>query len=93
MYYRTPKAIGTAIRTRRRALKMTQTDLAKRTGVSRQWVAAVERGKPRAELGLVLRTFNVLDMPIMFGVEDWSRRSGGATDIDAVVEAAKAPRK
>lgn len=91
MYYRTPKAIGQVIRKRRRALEMTQADLAKRTGVSRQWVAAVERGKPRAELGLILRTFNVLDMPVMFGVDDWSRRS--ADEIDAVVEAAKAPRK
>ena len=92
MYYRTPKAIGTAIRTRRRALKMTQADLATRTGVSRQWLAAVESGKPRAELGLVLRTFNVLDMPIMFGVDDWSRRSAAA-DNDAIVAAAKGPRK
>ena len=91
MYYRTPKAIGQAIRKRRRALKMTQADLARRTGVSRQWVAAVERGKPRAELGLILRTFNVLDMPIMFGVDNWSRRS--ADEIDAAVEAAKVPRE
>lgn len=91
MYYRTPQAIGQAIRKRRRALKMTQSDLARRAGVSRQWVAAVERGKPRAELGLILRTFNVLDMPVMFGVDDWSRRS--SDEIDAAVEAAKAPRK
>lgn len=91
MYYRTPHAIGQAIRKRRRALKMTQADLARRTGVSRQWVAAVERGKPRAELGLILRTFNVLEMPIMFGVDDWSRRS--ADEIDAAVEAARAPRE
>ena len=70
---------------------MTQADLARRTGVSRQWVAAVERGKPRAELGLILRTFNVLDMPIMFGVDDWSRWS--ADEIDATVEAARAPRE
>lgn len=64
VYYRTPKAIGHAIRTRRQELALTQSDLARRMGVSRQWLVAVERGKPRAELGLILRGFNVLRMSV-----------------------------
>ena len=64
VYYRTPKAIGHAIRNRRRGLALTQSDLAQKMGVSRQWLVAVERGKPRAELGLILRGFNVLRMSV-----------------------------
>ena len=64
MYYRTPKAIGHAIRTRRQKLAMTQSDLARKMGVSRQWLVAVEQGKPGAELGLILRAFNVLRMSV-----------------------------
>lgn len=33
-------------------------------GVSRQWLVAVEQGKPGAELGLILRGFNVLRMSV-----------------------------
>ena len=50
--------------TRRRELALTQSDLAKMMGVSRQWLVAIERGKPRAELGLILRGFNVLRMSV-----------------------------
>ena len=64
MYYRTPKAIGHAIRTRRQELALTQSDLARKMGVSRQWLVAVEQGKPGAELGLILRAFNVLRMSV-----------------------------
>lgn len=64
VYYRTPKAIGHAIRNRRQELALTQSDLARKMGVSRQWLVAVERGKPGAELGLILRGFNVLRMSV-----------------------------
>ena len=33
-------------------------------GVSRQWLVSVEQGKPGAELGLILRGFNVLRMSV-----------------------------
>ncbi len=64
MYYRTPKAIGHAIRNRRQELGLTQSDLARKMGVSRQWLVSVEQGKPGAELGLILRGFNVLRMSV-----------------------------
>ena len=64
MYYRTPKAIGHAIRNRRQELGLTQSDLARKMGVSRQWLVSVEQGKPGAELGLILRAFNVLRMSV-----------------------------
>lgn len=48
-----PADLGAAIRARRRALRLTQAELAERGGVSRQWLVAVEHGHSRAELGKI----------------------------------------
>ena len=58
MQIRTPLDLGLAIRDRRRRLKLSQTELARKAGVGRQWVVAIEHGKSRAELGLVLLTLS-----------------------------------
>ena len=55
MYVRTPSDLGSAIREQRRRHKISQQKLADDVGVSRQWLVEVERGKPRAELVLVLK--------------------------------------
>jgi HTH-type transcriptional regulator/antitoxin HipB len=60
--FRTPRDIGLIIRDQRRTLGLPQGELAKRIGVSRQWLIEVEAGKARAELGLVLRTLNALGL-------------------------------
>jgi transcriptional regulator with XRE-family HTH domain len=57
-----PTDWGRLVRDRRRGLGLTQAELAHRVGVSRQWVNAFERGSPRAELVLVLRTLEQLDL-------------------------------
>ena len=41
---------------RRRELGYTQQQLADRAGVTRQWIASIEKGRDRAELAPVLRT-------------------------------------
>ena len=96
MQIRTPLDLGLIIRDRRRKLKLSQTELARKVGVGRQWVVAIEHGKSRAELGLVLRTLSALDLPLT--VEPGERplpSSGDLTpvDIDAVVNAAKEDRR
>ena len=48
----------------RRGLKIRQADLARRAGVSRQWIVAMEQGKPTLEVGLVLRTLEVLGLEL-----------------------------
>ncbi len=58
----TPLEVGLVMRGRRRELNLTQGELACKIGVGRQWVSAVERGKSRAEPGLVLRTFRALGL-------------------------------
>jgi HTH-type transcriptional regulator/antitoxin HipB len=43
---------------------MDQATLARKVGVSRWWIHEVEKGKPRAELGLVLRTLTTLGVSL-----------------------------
>ncbi|MFW5876370.1 MAG: helix-turn-helix domain-containing protein [Myxococcota bacterium] len=59
---RTVRELGLALRERRRQLGLKQQELADRVGVSRPWIVQVERGKARAELGLVLRTARALGL-------------------------------
>lgn len=56
--------LGRAIRARRTALGLDQGALARLAGVSRQWIVEVERGKPRAEVGLLLRTLQALRLDL-----------------------------
>ena len=96
MRIRTPLDLGLVIRDRRRKLKLSQAELARKVGVGRQWVVAIEHGKSRAELGLVLRTLSALDLPLT--IEPGERPlppSGEMTpvDIDAVVNAAREERR
>jgi len=46
--------IGARIRSGRQAKAWSQEDLARKMGVSRQWVVSVEKGAPTAQLALVL---------------------------------------
>lgn len=62
MRVRTMKELGAAIRSRRKTLGLDQAVLAAQAGVSREWIIDIEKGKPRAEAGLVLRTLNALDL-------------------------------
>ncbi|TAK48721.1 MAG: transcriptional regulator [Xanthobacteraceae bacterium] len=90
MLIRTPADLGAVLRDRRKQLKLDQAALAKRIGVSRQWVIEVERGHARAELGLVLRAIDVLDIHLDATIDERDhRRRSGAVDIDSIVAKAK----
>lgn len=94
MFIRTPADLGAVIRDRRKQLKLDQGALAKRIGVSRPWVIEIEHGHARAELGLVLRAFDVLGIRLDAGTSDTKThgaigRRSGAVDIDAIVAKAK----
>lgn len=96
MQVRSPLDLGLVIRDRRRKLKLSQTELARKAGVGRQWVVAMEQGKPRAELRLVLRTLSVLDLRLMIDPGDRlppSSNDMSPLDINAVVNAARLDRK
>jgi len=53
--------IGNIVRRRRTEAGLSQGELADNIGVSRKWIADLEKGHPRAQLQLVLDVLNALD--------------------------------
>ena len=92
MLIRTPADLGAVIRDRRKQLKLDQATFASRIGVSRQWVIQIEQGRPRAELGLVLRALDALDIQLDASAREPHRRRSSAVDIDDIVAKAKTGR-
>lgn len=64
MIVRTARDLGAGVRDARLRSGWTQAELAERIGTSRQWVIALERGKPTAELGRVLKAFAALGVAV-----------------------------
>jgi y4mF family transcriptional regulator len=90
----TPEDVGRAIRARRTELGLDQGSLARLVGVSRQWIVEVEHGKPRAEMGLVLRTLSALRLevtlkPAKAGAATREVFLPGLVDLDALIERAR----
>ena len=90
MLVRTPTDLGAVIRDRRKELKLDQAELARRVGTSRQWIIGVEKGRVRAELGLVLRTLDALGIRLDTTITSPAK---GTPDLDAIVAAARKGRK
>jgi y4mF family transcriptional regulator len=89
MAIRTPADLGAVIREHRKLLELDQADLAKKIGTSRKWVIDVEKGHPRAELGLVLRALNVLGVHLEAFLPNPRPLKTRGPDIDAIVAKAK----
>ncbi len=89
----TPNELGAALKRRRRELGISQAALAKSVGVSRPWIVDMERGKPRLEIGLVLRTIRALGLELRLLEARATSATAGLgvepIDIDAVVDAAR----
>ena len=95
MRIRTPIDLGAVIRDHRKKIQLDQKSLAAKVGVSRQWIVEVEKGKPGAEIGLVLRTIEALGINLEV---DETRKVTAQTgpppvDIDSIVAAARQRRK
>jgi HTH-type transcriptional regulator/antitoxin HipB len=84
MRLRTPKDIGLTIRERRKALGLDQAELARRVGVSRQWIVGIEKGKGRADLSLVLRTLDALGVVLRTDDENAPQSPGAPLPSSAV---------
>jgi HTH-type transcriptional regulator / antitoxin HipB len=90
----TPDDVGRAIRARRAELGLDQGSLARLVGVSRQWIVEVEHGKPRAEMGLLLRTLSALRLeltlkPAKAGAATPEVFAPGLVDLDVLVQRAR----
>lgn len=83
--------LSSLVRGRRKALGMSQQELASRAGVSRQWVSAFELGRPGAELRLILRLLEALELRLSVDPLDEEpdgafRSAPGAVDLDALLD-------
>jgi HTH-type transcriptional regulator / antitoxin HipB len=91
---RTPADIGALIKDRRRVLELDQAELAERIGVSRLWVNQIERGKPGAGLGLVLRALAAVGVEIKANADEAEARLATgepvvSPDINAIIDNAR----
>jgi HTH-type transcriptional regulator / antitoxin HipB len=100
MRIRTPTDLGALIRDRRNRVGLDQKSLAEKVGVSRQWIVEVEQGKPRAEIGLLLRTIGALGIaldaePSAKEPKEKSASHGldAHVDIDSIVDSARRKSK
>lgn len=89
MFVRTPSDLGAVIRDRRKKLDLDQAALAERIGVNRKWVIGIERGRVRAELGLVLRALDVLGIRLDASAEKDEHKP---TPLDSIIAAARKVR-
>jgi HTH-type transcriptional regulator/antitoxin HipB len=82
--------LAAAVRGRRLRAGLSQEQVAARTGVSRQWVGELERGKPTAELGLVLGLLDALELTVELDDREIDRESAGrptaSADLDGMLE-------
>jgi HTH-type transcriptional regulator / antitoxin HipB len=83
--------LAAAARGRRLELGLSQSELATRARVSRQWISEFESGKPSAELGLVIRLLDALGLRL--DVDGLAGSAGGdrparseSVDLDALLE-------
>jgi HTH-type transcriptional regulator / antitoxin HipB len=95
MRIRTTVDLGVLIRDRRIALGLNQKALADKVGVSRQWIVEIEKGKPRAEIALVLRAIDLLGIPLTANetTKEKGRDMQSPVDIDSIISAARGKRK
>jgi HTH-type transcriptional regulator / antitoxin HipB len=93
MDVRTLRDLAAITRGRRRELRLSQAELAARARVSRQWVSAFESGKATAEIGLVIRLLDALDLRLTVAEEGASTplRGPAPVDLDALLDEQQGP--
>lgn len=80
--------VAAAVRGRRLDSGLSQSELAKRSGISRKWISEFESGKKTAELALVIRVLEALGLSIDLG--ESSDAAGAASAADGVSARASA---
>lgn len=92
MQVKTTSDIGSLIRARRTQLRWSQEELATRVGVSRLWLVQLEKGKPTAQIGLVLRTLKELGLALDASAPSATDPRGtdaGTVDLDRIIQGAR----
>ncbi|WP_374471282.1 helix-turn-helix domain-containing protein [Phenylobacterium sp.] len=68
----TPSAFGARVARKRRALGLTQRDLALAIGVGARFVVELKRGKPTAQLGKALAAAKAVGLRLVDAADDGS---------------------
>jgi HTH-type transcriptional regulator/antitoxin HipB len=68
--------LASLIKQERKTRGWTQAELAERSGVSRDWIIALEQAKPSVELALVLRTLKALNLPLSINKPNQNAEAG-----------------
>jgi len=87
MWVRSDSDFGALVRSERKKRDWSQRELADHVGVSAVWVSQIERGKPTAHFGLILRTLRALDIPLWAGkLPAQTEPTESPVDLDSLVE-------
>ena len=79
---RSVQDLGAALRVARKALGLTQADLALAAGVGLRFVVELEAGKPTVRLELVLRVINALGGTLQHGEKRQGEETHGASGLE-----------
>ncbi len=66
----TPSSVGEAVRAARKALNVTQKDLALTSGTGLRFITDLEKGKPTCQLGKVLTVLNTLGITMTIALPE-----------------------
>ena len=81
--------LAAAARGRRLSLGLSQAELAAQARVSRPWISEFEAGKATAELGLVMRLLDALELRLTLaerGETSGALSPSSTVDLDALLE-------
>ena len=79
-------AFGSLVRSRRKAMRMRQDQLALATGVGRRFVIDLEAGKPSCQLGRSLLVAKALGLDLAIPASDACSQSATAPELPDAVE-------
>jgi HTH-type transcriptional regulator/antitoxin HipB len=78
--------LGAAIAAARKAQKLSQQDLAARTGIRQGTISEVERGKATAHLGKVLQLLAALGLDVVISNRQGKAAASPSATIDIVID-------
>lgn len=85
MRIQTTGDIGVVVRARRKELALTQAAVASRAQVGREWLVGLEKGRPSADVGHILRVLHALDLTVEV-VPAPAEVDGSAAALDAILD-------
>jgi y4mF family transcriptional regulator len=92
MWAQSPAEIGKIVVAGRRYRKLTQSQLARATGVTQTWISQIEQGKETAQIGKILRILSYLGVRLQVGAAPWPLlatrpSSKPTTELSAIISA------